>query len=453
MPDNPAAAGRDDRSFQHVELRTGIWHEDRALPLAFPARWEVRCHWPRTPPPLDEAEIRRRLAEPVGQPPLRELARGRRRVGIITDDLSRPTPVHRILPFLLEELSAAGIGRDQVRIVVGTGTHGAQDRASLRRKLGPAADGCEVLVHDDLHHTRRIGKTSFGTPVHVNRDVLECDLLVGIGGVYPQHTTGFGGGGKLALGVLGRRSIVGLHFGHPSMGGRYVVDNDFRRDVTEMAQMMGLKTLYAVHIDAHSRIVNLFAGDYLRYYDEAARFSLEAYRAPLPTGADVVIANAYPLDTSLTFMRKSYKPLAEAPRETMKIIIASAHEGLGHHGLFQHVRPSRLMRVQRLYRRLLAMGPRQAARKVAARVARRLRPAPAPAAPAGGQSPQPKAIPRNTDHLWLYCTSDMAPRLPAVDGMTVLDGWDQVLAAIRGRYPGREDLKVELYPCAPLQTF
>ncbi len=37
--------------------------------------------------------------------------------------------------------------------------------------------------------------------------------------------------------------------------------------------------------------------------------------------------------------------------------------------------------------------------------------------------------------------------------MTVLTDWDQVLAAIRERFPERSALKVDLYPCAPLQTF
>jgi len=55
--------------------------------------------------------------------------------------------------------------------------------------------------------------------VLVDREVLAGDPMIGVGGVYPQHSTGFGGGTKLALGVLGKRSIVALHYGHLSMDG------------------------------------------------------------------------------------------------------------------------------------------------------------------------------------------------------------------------------------------
>ena len=48
----------------------------------------------------------------------------------------------------------------------------------------------------------------------VNRHVAAADYVIGIGGAYPQNSTGFGGGAKFALGVLGRRSIVNLHYGY-----------------------------------------------------------------------------------------------------------------------------------------------------------------------------------------------------------------------------------------------
>jgi nickel-dependent lactate racemase len=57
--------------------------------------------------------------------------------------------------------------------------------------------------------------------VLVNRHVAAADYVIGIGGVYPQNSTGFGGGAKLALGVLGRRSIVNLHYGYKAQ----VADN------------------------------------------------------------------------------------------------------------------------------------------------------------------------------------------------------------------------------------
>jgi nickel-dependent lactate racemase len=141
-------------------------------------------------------------------------------------------------------------------------------------------DSCSIEVHNDLKGTKRIGVTSYRTPVYVNRTVLNADLLIGVGGIYPQHTTGFGGGGKLALGVCGRQTIMHLHFKHKSNEGQYATDNDFRKDVCEIAKMIGLNSIVNLHIDAFSRVVNVVFGNHSVYYDDAARFSKRFYTVP-----------------------------------------------------------------------------------------------------------------------------------------------------------------------------
>ena len=431
-----------------VEIKTGIWNEDRMLSLTFPDDWEIETHWPDVPEPLSDDQLREIMERPIGQPPLRKLARGKQRPCIIVDDLSRPTPVYRLIPAVLDHLADAGIPAEQVKIVVGTGTHGHQDEAGLRSKLGDMAmDQCTVQVHNDLENVKKIGKTSFGTPIFVNREVLDSDLLIGIGGVYPQNTTGFGGGGKLALGVLGRRSIMGMHYRHPSMEGRYITDNEFRREVTEMAQRMGLKTIFTLHVNARMEVVSLMCGDYLQYYDEAAAFSRDRYMTEPAKDADVVIANAYPLDTSITFMRKGYKPLAAAPRSCMKIMVAAAFEGTGMHGLFRYAKPPPFNHLRVAYRKLRILGPGTIAKKIARRIGRKLGLISAPPVMENRVS----QIPDNSDHLWLYRTVKNDADMPDIADMTVLYDWDDVITAIR-QERGDGPLKVSLYPCAPLQT-
>ena len=66
---------------------------------------------PRRPgQPADEtALLRGALAQPIGTPRLRDLARAGQRVVIVTSDLTRPCPSERLLPYLLDELQAAGV--------------------------------------------------------------------------------------------------------------------------------------------------------------------------------------------------------------------------------------------------------------------------------------------------------------------------------------------------------
>lgn len=423
-----------------VSMRTGAWHGDRPLELDLPAAWRVRTWWPRTPTPLSDEQLRRCLASPVAARPLREIAAGRRRPVVIVDDPTRPTPAARVLPQLLDELAAAGIGPEDVRVVIATGTHGAPDAAALAGKLGPVVrNGCAVHVHRDTGDVVRVGRTSFGTPVLVDRAVADADLVVGVGGIYPQHSTGFGGGSKLALGVLGRRSITRLHYRHDGVRGSYETGNDFRRDLDEIATMIGLRWSVSLHVDAERRVVRAACGDPLRYHAGEVAFCRQAYAAPVPGNADVVVANAYPSDVSLTFVHsKGIIPLTRARAGASRICVAACPEGVGRHGLFPFADVPRLQRERHLLRKVRAR-PADAAAAAARRIRARLRGRPAHA---------PASHP-----VLLYLPEGRPSSFPrTVPGMTVLTDWGDVLARVAQEQCGAGELDVAVYPCAPLQV-
>ena len=325
-------------------LRTAAWYGDRALQLHFPEGSEVAILWPDTPPPLTDEEIAAALEQPVGRPPLRELARGASRPLVIVDDLTRPTPAGRVLPHLLRHLHDAGIPPEAVTILLASGAHSRIPNDAVAKKAGPeAASACRLLVHDSAAQSVRVGRTSFGTEVFVNPEVVASDLVVGVGGVYPQVSTGFGGGSKLALGVLATRSIVRLHYRHVTVGRTSGTENEFRLDLDEVARLIGLRTTVNLHVDAAREPVRVVCGDHERYYGDAVAFAREAYRAPFPGDADVVVANAYPVDTSLTFMRsKGMTPLLHAAPEASRIVVAPCPEGVGLHRVFPFVSGPRL---------------------------------------------------------------------------------------------------------------
>ena len=429
---------------QNIELRTGVWYNDRSIQLSFPDAWDVVTYWPDTPLPLTDEQIAERINRPVGQPPLRELAKGKKRPVVVVDDLARPTPVSRIMPFILKEFEAAGLRAEDIRILVATGTHGHQDSTALAGKIGqPAYQRCRVIVHSDLRGTKYVGTTSFGTPVYANAELPKADLIIGIGGVYPQHTTGFGGGGKLMLGVLGRKSIRTLHFRHKGVGGTYNIDNDFRKDVTEIARMVGMNTIYTLHINDRSEVVSLLGGDHYSYYPQAAAFSKERYTAPVPVDADVVIVNAYPSDVSYTFVRKAMKPIRCAPRDAMKIVIGSMHEGLGHHGLFQQGLSERIREYTELYNRISVMKPRVILQKIIKNLFVRNQP---PVKPNSVSSALPPSHP-----LWLYRPEGATEPIQDLEGVRIVQSWESVLKAIQERFPTQSTVKVRIYPCGSLQ--
>ena len=428
-------------------LRTGAWYGDRPLELPFPQDWQVTVHWPDTPEPVPEHELARSLEEPVGQPPIRSLARGRKRPLIVVDDLTRPTPAARLLPLVLRQLADAGIAPDAVAVLIASGTHRPPSRDGMAKKVGPqAAASCRLLAHDDSKGVARVGRTSFGTPVIVNRAVLESDFMVGIGGVYPQLPPFFGGGSKLALGVLSKRSIMGLHYGHASKV-------DFRRDLDEIAAMIGLETTIAAHIDPWREIVRVVSGDHNVYYEDAAAFSRIAYRAPAPTGADMVVVNAYPIDASLTFLRKGIEqPLAHAPPGASRIVVGACTEGIGHHGLFPFMNGPRLARQTELLRRARAR-PGAIPLKAARRAVKKLGPlAPRRWAPTPRSAERPAAASTVTP-VWLHPTDRDPGSLPSdIPGMIAIHSWSRLIEHVAREQGGRDALQVVVYPCGPLQV-
>ena len=75
--------------------------------------------------------------------------RGRADCCILVDDTTRPTPAGRILPRVLEHLTAAGIPQRKITFITANATHRAQTRADLLASSGPAiCDEFVVMRHD-----------------------------------------------------------------------------------------------------------------------------------------------------------------------------------------------------------------------------------------------------------------------------------------------------------------
>ena len=419
-------------------LRTAHWYSDETFELAWPAEWSVSVLWPSTPTPLSAEQIADALRSPVALEPLVDLCRGKRKPLIIIDDLSRPTPAASILDPLLDELTAAGIAPEQVTILVATGTHPPPSDESIARKIGPAAArACRVVVHRDSADCVRIGVTRFGTPIVVDREVVEADWVVGIGGVYPNNTAGFGGGSKLALGILARESITHLHEKHrPAGWGHENGSHSFRRDLDEIAAAIQMIALVTVHVDEEVRPVRVVFGDHRTYYADEVRWAAETYRVATPGDADVVVSNAYPNDgTLVSTLHKGYAPMRAARPGASRVVVSSCHLGPGGHGLFPLV--DRRTLLERMRRKASVMSLAQFAAVIAGGVRQRLA----------------RKGPRFAWPVLLYRPgSGPRPDLPRVEGVEVAPSWQSVIGTIRAQHQGGQGLRVVVYPCAPLQV-
>ena len=95
------------------------------------------------------------LSAPIGSYPLQDLASRARKIAILVDDATRPTPVKEILSTLLSILETDGFPRENIAIVVALGTHGPMKREELVVRLGEnVVSDCRIVQHnawqDDL---------------------------------------------------------------------------------------------------------------------------------------------------------------------------------------------------------------------------------------------------------------------------------------------------------------
>ena len=108
------------------------------LSVIIPDEWlgEVVSPRPVIPAADPTSLLTTALTQPIGAPPLSQLVAPGQKVAVIVDDATRKTPVALILPLVLEQLLAAGVERQDIRLVVALGTHRPMTAAEIRAKVG-----------------------------------------------------------------------------------------------------------------------------------------------------------------------------------------------------------------------------------------------------------------------------------------------------------------------------
>ena len=255
-----------------VSVRVSLWKDEREINLVFPPEWDVvECKMAgHDLPPLTPAEIQTAFENPIGSPGIKELAKNKQKVVILFDDLTRPTPAEKILPYIFKELAAAGVGDDKIRLVSAIGCHRPLSRHEMILKLGrDAVEKYPVFNHNLFEHLVDLGKTRLGTPVLVNREVASCDLKIGVGCIIPHHTAGFGGGAKIllpgvsAIDTMTHHHVILQKKFPDSVGHCLVEQNPIRLDMEEAARIAGLDIAVNVVLNHKKEILGIFVGDFV----------------------------------------------------------------------------------------------------------------------------------------------------------------------------------------------
>ncbi len=285
-----------------VKIPELLWYGNTEMELNFPPSWSIFfC-------PMKGGEKRRLKAKemgkaflnPIGSKPIHELAKGKKEIAILFDDMARPTPVFEIVPFVLKELEKAGISDRQIRFIAALGAHGANTAIDFKKKLGQEIlDRFPVYNHHPFDYCTYIGKTDRGTPVSINKEVMACDLKIGIGSIVPHSFSGFGGGGKMILPGVAHIDSIAYNHGtlvkdHPDCIGVGKIEGNIPRlDIEEATRMAGLDLKIDVILNLRGEVTSLFVGDPILEHREGVKLAKEVYATIPAKNMDVVVVNSY----------------------------------------------------------------------------------------------------------------------------------------------------------------
>jgi nickel-dependent lactate racemase len=275
------------------------------------------------------------LAAPIGAEPLPRLVDRNDKVAVVVSDITRPCPTKKILPFIMRSLKASGVARDNVRILIATGTHRGQTPAERRALLGTYASSVPQVVDHSIDSVQYVGTTRRGTRVSVNPLLLHADFALAVGNVDVHYFAGYTGGYKAAVpGLAGRETIERNHslMTLPKAEPGVVESNPVREDLEEAGQMTGLRYVVDIVLDERKRIISTYAGDPILAQRAAIKTVDDLVKVPIREPADIVLASAggYPRDINLYQAHKAIENASHAVKTGGTIIVvAECGEGFG----------------------------------------------------------------------------------------------------------------------------
>lgn len=290
-------------------------------------------------PGESEVEIvRKALGNPIGSDRLENLARGKKKILLVTSDHTRAMPSRITLPILLEEIRK-GSPDGEITILVATGLHRATTEEEQHLMFGDEiVDRERIVIHDAFksEDMQWMGILPSGAEFVVNKLAAECDLLVTEGFIEPHFFAGFSGGRKSILpGICSCETVNENHsfkaIAAPLAAAGVTAGNPIHEDMVHAARQVNVQFILNVALNGEKKIIAAFAGDLVEAHEKGCNFVKGLSLVP-PVAGDIVITSngGFPLDQNLYQSPKSVATAEACAREDGVIIMcASCIDGFG----------------------------------------------------------------------------------------------------------------------------
>jgi lactate racemase len=286
-----------------------------------------------------EEKLKYLLKNPIGSPSLKDLIiqKKAKKILIIVNDITRPTPYEVILPPLLAELNQIGIKKENIIFIIATGIHRGNSQEEIKNIFGEDISSTYKFInHDgDDPHLKDLGKLKSGNELWVDPVVSEIDFIITTGAIVPHYMAGFSGGRKSILpGICGRKTIEVNHaqMTHPDARAGNLRGNPVHEEMQEAVEKVGVDFNINVITNENHEIVEIVAGELCKSWQRGVEVCKKIFLCPIKQKAAVVIASAggYPKDINVYQAQKALDNAYQAVKLGGTIILlAECAEGYG----------------------------------------------------------------------------------------------------------------------------
>ncbi len=276
---------------------------DQKVYFSLPPLWSL-SHFIETKDQVSTASVGQMAQEaldaPIGTVPLKDLVSGAKKLAILVDDWTRPTPVADILEVLLPYLVRNGIAVEKVTIVVALGTHVSLTPEELAARVGnSAASVYRIIQHDARQHDLLpVVVPEDGSVVKINPEVVQADVKIGISSILPHPMAGFGGGPKIVTpGVSDFEFVRNHHMRHtihPQSRGGVTKGNPFHESCLRAARAVGLNFSINCVYNQHGEIVRIIGGSLEEAFSGAVEACYKTLGVRFEEKVDITITSTYP---------------------------------------------------------------------------------------------------------------------------------------------------------------
>ncbi len=282
----------------------------------------------------ENENIKAAIQAPINSKSFTDFLSDAKKVLVIVNDATRPTPTKKILEFIFDDLK-----QTDYNFIIATGAHRGPSEEEYVQIFGDYYPQVKdrIIVHDARKSEEMVylGDSSNGTPMNVNKAGVEADKIIIISSVEPHYFAGYTGGRKSFLpGIAGYDTITANHKLAlvPEAKALALEGNPVHEDMIDAIKTVKQEIFSIMTVlDKHHKVYATCCGHIHDSFYAAIDQANEVFAAPLKEKADIVVSVVkFPQDIDLYQAQKGIDNAKLALKENgIMILVAKCRCGIG----------------------------------------------------------------------------------------------------------------------------